>query len=155
MHWSLKNFNDLSVNELYNILKARVDVFVVEQACAYPEIDNYDQQSLHLFLQEKNKLIAYVRILPKKVKYEEVSIGRVLVVKEYRGHGYAEKIMNKAINHIVTIWEEKTIKIQAQQYLKEFYSSLGFEQITDIYLEDEIPHVDMILKNYKMANTLE
>lgn len=147
MNWSFKKFNELSVNELYNILKARVNVFVVEQACAYPEIDDYDQQSLHLFLKDNERLVAYVRILPTHSKYKEVSIGRVLVVEEYRGHGYAEKIMKKAINHIVTFWEEDTIKIQAQHYLSEFYSALGFEQITDIYLEDDIPHIDMILKN--------
>src|SRR5699024_2081175 len=147
MNWSFKNFNDLTVNELYNILKARVNVFVVEQACAYPEIDDYDQQSLHLFLEDNEQLIAYVRILPTHSKYKEVSIGRVLVVEEYRGHGYAEKIMNKAIDYIMTVWEENTIKIQAQHYLSEFYSALGFEQITDIYLEDYIPHIDMILKN--------
>ncbi len=151
MNWSLKSFNDLSVDELYNILKARVDVFVVEQACAYPEIDNYDQQSSHLFLQDDEKLVAYVRILPKKTKYDEVSIGRVLVVKEYRGNGFAEEIMKKAINYIFTDWGEKTIKIQAQQYLNDFYSSLGFEQITDIYLEDDIPHIDMILKKKGLA----
>lgn len=147
MNWSFKKFNELSVNELYNILKARVNVFVVEQACAYPEIDDYDQQSLHLSLKVDERLAAYVRILPAHSKYKEVSIGRVLVVEEYRGHGYAEKIMKKAINHIVTFWEEDTIKIQAQHYLSEFYSALGFKQITDIYLEDDIPHIDMILKN--------
>ena len=146
MDWSLKNFSDLSVNELYNILKVRVDVFVVEQACAYPEIDNYDQESLHLFLQNNEQIVAYVRILPKNIKHEKVSIGRVLVDKEYRGNGYAEEIMKKAIDHIVNVWQEKTIKIQAQYYLKGFYSSLGFEQKTGVYLEDDIPHIDMILE---------
>lgn len=150
MQWSIKQFNDLSLDELYRILKARVDVFVVEQACAYPEIDNYDQQSLHIFLEDKNELVAYVRILPKKSKYEEVSIGRVLVNKEYRGRGYAEEIMKKAIDYVFTEWKDDTIKIQAQHYLNKFYSSLGFEQMTDVYLEDDIPHIDMVLKN-KMA----
>lgn len=149
MKWSLKSFNDLSVEELYRILKARVDVFVVEQACAYPEIDNYDQQSMHLFLQNKEEIIAYVRVLPKNIKYEEASIGRVLVVKEHRGHGYAEKIMERAINYIMTDCGEDTIKIQAQYYLNDFYSSLGFDQITDVYLEDDIPHIDMLLKQNK------
>src|SRR5699024_6560905 len=142
MKWYAKKFNDSSVNELYNILKARVDVFVVEQACAYPEIDNYDQKSLHLSLEVDERLAAYVRILPAHSKYKEVSIGRVLVVKEYRGQGYAEEIMKKAIDYVMTVWEENTIKIQAQHYLSEFYSNLGFEQITDIYLEDDIPHID-------------
>src|SRR5690625_1036626 len=85
MDWSLKTFEQLSTHELYQILKARVDVFVVEQACAYEEIDNYDQQSTHLYLHNQDKLAAYVRLVQKQTKFKEVSIGRVLVVKEFRG----------------------------------------------------------------------
>lgn len=149
MNWSKKEFNDLSVNELYAILKARVDVFVVEQACPFPEIDNYDQQSLHVSLKNKDEILAYVRLLPKNSKYKEASIGRVLVVKEHRGKGYAEAIMKEAINHIFNEWNNEEIFIQAQHYLVKFYASLGFKQITDIYLEDDIPHVDMILTSAK------
>lgn len=145
MTWTLKKFQDLSVFELYSILKARVDIFVVEQSCAYPEIDNYDQQAMHLFLKNNENLIAYVRILPKHTKYNEVSIGRVLVLKDYRFQGYATKIMQKAIHYIINEWQEQTIKIQAQHHLKKFYSSLGFKQISDVYLDDNIPHIDMIL----------
>ena len=145
MTWTLKKFQDLSVFELYSILKARVDIFVVEQSCAYPEIDNYDQQAMHLFLKSNENLIAYVRILPKHTKYNEVSIGRVLVLKDYRFQGYATKIMQKAIHYITNEWQEQTIKIQAQHHLKNFYSSLGFKQISDVYLDDNIPHIDMIL----------
>ncbi len=145
MTWTLKKFQDLSVFELYSILKARVDIFVVEQSCAYPEIDNYDQQAMHLFLKNNDDLIAYVRILPKHTKYTEVSIGRVLVVKDHRFKGYATKIMQKAIHYITNEWQEQTIKIQAQHHLEKFYSSLGFKQISDVYLEDNIPHIDMIL----------
>ncbi|HLQ83813.1 MAG TPA: GNAT family N-acetyltransferase [Pseudogracilibacillus sp.] len=145
MTWTLKKFQDLSVFELYSILKARVDIFVVEQSCAYPEIDNYDQQAMHLFLKSNENLIAYVRILPKHTKYNEVSIGRVLVLKDYRFQGYATKIMQKAIHYIINEWQEQTIKIQAQHHLKNFYSSLGFKQISDVYLDDNIPHIDMIL----------
>jgi len=147
MDWSLKTFEQLSTHELYQILKARVDVFVVEQACAYEEIDNYDQQSTHLFLHNQDKLAAYVRLVPKQTKFKEVSIGRVLVVKEFRGKDYAKAIMEKAINHLINEWGENVIKIQAQHYLYNFYSSLGFEQITDVYLDDGLPHIDMILKN--------
>ncbi len=145
MIWTLKKFHELSVSELYNILKARVDIFVVEQTCAYPEIDDYDQQAMHLCLKNNENLIAYVRILPKHTKYTEVSIGRVLVVKDYRSKGYASKIMQKAIHYITNEWLEQTIKIQAQHHLKQFYSSLGFKQVSDVYLEDDIPHIDMIL----------
>lgn len=125
-------------------MKARVDVFVVEQECAYEEIDNYDQAAMHLFLTINNYVAAYVRILPSKTKYDEVSIGRVLVTKAYRGKGHAKLVMEKAIQFVMDEWQEKTIKIQAQEYLHKFYSNLGFVQISDVYLDDNIPHVDMI-----------
>lgn len=144
MNWYKKEFTELSNEELYGLLKARVDVFVVEQACPYGEIDNFDQQAIHYYLKINDEFVAYVRILPKNTKYKEVSIGRVLVVKEYRGNGYAEKIMQRSIAYVVNEWKETTIKIQAQHYLKRFYSTLGFEQISAIYLEDEIPHIDMV-----------
>lgn len=147
MNWQIKEFKGLSNDELYNIMKARVDVFVVEQECAYEEIDNYDQAAMHLFLKVDNNIAAYVRILPSKTKYEEVSIGRVLVTKEQRGNGYAKLIMKKALQFVNDEWEEKVIKIQAQQYLHKFYSELGFAQISDIYLDDNIPHIDMIWRN--------
>src|SRR5699024_9715079 len=95
----------------------------------------------------QDKLAAYVRLVPRQTKFKEVSIGRVLVVKEFRGKGYAKAIMEKAINHLINEWGENVIKIQAQHYLYNFYSSLGFEQITDIYLDDVLPHLDMILLN--------
>src|SRR5699024_12565021 len=112
MDWSLKTFEQLSTHELYQILKARVDVFVVEQACAYEEIDNYDQQLTHLFLNNQDKLAAYVRLVPKQTKFKEVSIDRVIDVKEFRGKEYAKAIMQKAINHLIKKWREKLIKIQ-------------------------------------------
>lgn len=147
MNWQLIEFRALSNEALYNILKARVDVFVVEQECAYEEIDNLDQVAMHLFLTIDNQIVAYVRILPKETAYNEVSIGRVLVTKDYRGNGYAKQVMEKAIQFITDKWEESTIKIQAQEYLQKFYSDLGFVQISDVYLEDNIPHIDMIWSN--------
>lgn len=144
MNWHIKKFQDLSNDELYGIMKARVDVFVVEQECAYEEIDNYDQSAIHYFLKIDNQIASYVRILPKHSKYEEVSIGRVLVAKAYRGNGYAKQIMMKATQFAADQWQENTIKIQAQEYLYKFYSELGFEQISESYLDDNIPHIDMI-----------
>lgn len=146
MKWYKKAFKELNNDELYSLLKARVDVFIVEQNCPYEEIDNYDQQAIHYFLKINNDLAAYARILPKNTKYEQVSIGRVLVMKEHRKQGYAEKVMKQAMSYIVDEWKETSIKIQAQYYLKKFYSSLGFKQISDVYLEDEIPHIDMIFQ---------
>lgn len=144
MKWYINSFQDLSNESLYKILKARTDVFVVEQNCPYPELDNYDQASIHYYLKVNNEIAAYVRILPKGSKYREVSIGRVLVAKKYRGNGYARELMQKAIDYVVSDWGETEIKIQAQVYLEEFYTSLGFRKNSMSYLEDGIPHIDMI-----------
>lgn len=144
LDWNMKNFQELTNDELYSIMKARVDVFVVEQECPYEELDNYDQEASHCFLKIDGRIAAYVRILPKNTKYEEVSIGRVLVVKNFRGNGYAKLIMKKAMNYAENQWQENKIKIQAQKYLHTFYSSLGFNQVSDVYLDDNIPHIDMI-----------
>lgn len=144
MIWNLKTFQELSNVDLYQLLKARTDVFVVEQNCPYPELDNYDQTSIHYYLKVNNEVAAYVRILPKGSKYLKASIGRVLVVKKYRGNGYARELMQKAIDYVVSDWGEKEIKIQAQVYLERFYTSLGFKKINMSYLEDGIPHIDMI-----------
>lgn len=144
MKWYINSFQDLSNESLYKILKARTDVFVVEQNCPYPELDNYDQASIHYYLKVNNEIAAYVRILPKGSKYREVSIGRVLVAKKYRGNGYARELMQKAIDYVVSAWGETEIKIQAQVYLEEFYTSLGFRKNSMSYLEDGIPHIDMI-----------
>ncbi|WP_042142368.1 GNAT family N-acetyltransferase [Paucisalibacillus sp. EB02] len=147
MQWHSKNFNELTNHELYSILKARTDVFVVEQNCAYPELDNYDQESIHYYGTIKNEIAAYVRLLPKGLKYEDAAaIGRVLVSKKFRSHGIAREIMERSIDFIVDEWKENNIKIQAQDYLKDFYRSLGFIQISDVYLEDGIPHIDMQFK---------
>lgn len=146
MQWHLKKFNELSASELYKIMKARVDVFVVEQNCPYPELDNHDQASSHLFLEKNGNIIAYSRLIPENNIYEEASIGRVLVNKEYRGQGLAQTLMEKSIQILKEQWNAESIKIHGQEYLREFYGSLGFEEISEVYLEDNIPHVDMIFK---------
>lgn len=146
MTFTLKTFEQLTNMELYNILKERTEVFVVEQNCPYPEVDGKDVQSLHLFKEENGMIIAYLRILPKGVSYEELSIGRVLVKKEYRGQKIAHQLMSEALHIIHHELMETTVKIQAQQYLRKFYESFGFEAISDMYLEDNIPHIDMLLK---------
>ncbi|GGB44168.1 acetyltransferase [Lentibacillus populi] len=144
MHWYKKAFQEIPAIELYQIIKARVDVFVVEQNCPYEELDNCDQKAIHYFLKINNEIAAYVRILPKGIKFPEVSIGRVLVTQKYRGKGYAKAVMQKAIDFISEEWQETTIKIQAQTYLHKFYASFGFKQVSEVYLEDDIPHIDMI-----------
>lgn len=144
MEWQIKTFPELANEELYQILKARVDVFVVEQRCAYPELDDQDQNSIHCYLKTNGELAAYLRILPKYTKYDEVSIGRVLVVERFRKHGYARQLLNKAIAYIKNEWNGEAIRIQAQSHLEKFYISCGFQPISKVYLEDGIPHIDMI-----------
>lgn len=146
MNFQLKTFNELTTTELYNILKERTDVFVVEQHCPYPEVDGKDVQSYHLFKEEKGEIIAYLRILPPGVSCIEVSIGRVLVKKEYRGQKLAKQILKESLRFITDELKEKTVKIQAQEYLRDFYRSFGFEVISETYLEDGIPHIDMLLQ---------
>lgn len=146
MGWNLKRFNELTNQELYEILKERTSVFVVEQNCPYPEVDGKDPQSYHLFKEENGEIISYLRVLPAGVSYKEASIGRVLVKKEYRGQGLAEELLRRGLDFIHDELKDDTIKIQAQDYLRKFYGSFGFKAITDTYLEDNIPHVDMLLQ---------
>ena len=146
MNWNVKKFEELKCEEIYKILQIRNKIFIVEQKCAYQDCDGKDKKSYHLYLEDKGEIISYLRILPRKVSYNEVSIGRVLVNKNYRGMGIARKMMIKAINFIEKNLGEKEIKIQAQCYLIDFYKSLGFKEISNEYLEDNIPHIDMLYK---------
>jgi len=146
MEFKFKEFSELSNNELYNILRLRNDVFIVEQKCPYDDIDGKDIKCQHLLLENNGQLAGYLRILPKGISFSQPSIGRVLVRKEYRGSGLAREIMLKAIQFIQLNWNEKEIKISAQVYLKSFYKSLGFKEVSEPYLEDDIPHIDMIYR---------
>lgn len=146
MNFTLKTFNELTNTELYNILQERTNVFVVEQSCPYPEVDGKDVQSYHLYKEQDGEIVAYLRILPPGVSYAELSIGRVLVKKEYRGQRLAHELMGRALQFIEDELNETTVKIQAQDYLRNFYSSFGFEAISEVYLDDGIPHVDMLLQ---------
>lgn len=146
MNWIVKSFSELTTEELYEILKLRNDVFIVEQNCPYLDIDGKDKESYHLFLKDRNKIVAYLRILKKGVSYKEPSIGRVLVKNDYRRKSISRKMLLKGISFIENNLKEKEIKIQAESYLENFYSSLGFKKLSDSYLLDNIPHIDMIYK---------
>ena len=146
MNWELKKFEELNAEEIYEILKIRNEVFIVEQKCPYQDCDGKDKKSYNLYFQDGGKIIAYLRILKKGVSYDEISIGRVLVLKNYRGKGIAREMLLKAINFVELNLNEKEIKIQAQTYLVNFYRSLGFKEISKEYLEDNIPHIDMLYK---------
>lgn len=145
MIWKLKTFDQLTNSELYNIIKERTNIFVVEQNCPYPELDDLDQASYHLFCEKDNEVTAYCRIIPKGVKYREVSIGRVIITKEYRRTGTGSILMRKAIDFVEKEMSESKIRIQAQDHLRAFYGGFGFKVMSEVYLEDGIPHVDMIV----------
>ena len=142
----VKRFSDLTNIELYEILKLRNEVFIVEQNCAYQDCDNKDFKSYHILSYDNENMVAYLRILEKGVSYDEVSIGRVLVRKNYRGEGIARRNMLYAMSFIEDNLKEGRIRISAQQYLLEFYKSLGFKVVSDSYLEDNIPHVEMLFE---------
>lgn len=144
MQWEIKAFDQLSLQELYTILTLRTNVFVVEQACPYPELDGKDPNCLHLLGTINGELVAYLRILPAGLRYDEVSIGRVVVKPSHRGKGLGRLMMEQAIHCITNVWKESQIKIGAQAYLEKFYQSLGFEPVSEVYLEDDIPHLDML-----------
>ena len=144
MDIKIKAFDELSLNELYEILKLRSEVFVVEQQCIYQDIDDFDQQSFHLFASIENQLVAYIRVLPDGLKYDCYSaIGRVLVKNEFRKNGYGIILMNEAIDFCKQNFSFP-IKISAQAYLEKFYQSLGFKIVSEPYLEDNIPHISMV-----------
>ncbi|QKY71171.1 GNAT family N-acetyltransferase [Lentibacillus sp. CBA3610] len=146
MDWYIKAFQKLTNDDLYAILKLRMDIFVVEQECHYPELDNHDQEAIHYFLKDGHDIVANARILPKNTMSQEASIGRVAVAEKYRSRNYGRLIMQKAIDYISGQWNESVIKIEAQAHLKKFYADLGFRQVSEPYLDDGIPHVDMIWK---------
>lgn len=146
MNWKIKKFNELNVEDLYKILALRNEVFIVEQECPYLDCDDKDFNSYHLFAEENGEVVAYLRILEKGVSYDEISIGRVAVKQSYRGKGIAREMMLKAIDFVESNLSEDTIKIQAQAYLLNFYGSLRFKAVSKEYLEDNIPHIDMLYK---------
>jgi ElaA protein len=149
--WSIKAFNELSVNELYDIFRLRMEVFVVEQNCPYQDADGKDQHASHLMgRNSKEELIAYARIFPGGISFNEVSIGRVITSGKARGMGAGKMLMEKAITFCHLIFGNQPVRIGAQSYLIKFYKSFGFEVVSEEYLEDNIPHVEM-LKPAEMA----
>ena len=139
----IKSFNELSVEELYNILQLRSETFVVEQNCVYQDMDDKDQKALHVLGKKNNKIIAYTRIFKPGDYFDISSIGRVIVAKSERQYGYGYDIMNASINAIKQNFNESKIKLSAQCYLKKFYNNLGFIEVGEEYLEDDIPHIEM------------
>lgn len=139
----IKSFQDLTTNELYDLLQLRSEVFVVEQDCVYQDIDGKDQKALHVLGYHNTNLVAYTRIFQKGDYLEEASIGRVVVSAEARKHSFGKEIMNSSIEAVSIYFNTSTIVLSAQTYLKRFYNNLGFIEVGEEYLEDGIPHIKM------------
>ncbi len=144
INWILKKFEELTPYELYAILQLRNEVFVVEQDCVYQDADNKDLLSYHLMGLKENKVVAYTRIIPPGISYTEPSIGRVVTSPKERKTGLGKELMEVSLFKIKDLFGNLPVKIGAQLYLKKFYNSLGFITTGDTYLEDNIPHIEMI-----------
>ncbi|WP_420571189.1 GNAT family N-acetyltransferase [Kordia sp.] len=141
----VKSFDAFSIDELYDVLQLRSEVFVVEQDCVYQDIDGKDRKALHVIGHDGNgKVVAYTRIFNAGDYFDKASIGRVVVSSTARAFGYGHEIIKASIAAIQEHYETKAIKISAQTYLRKFYTSHGFNQIGEKYLEDGIPHIAMI-----------
>jgi ElaA protein len=144
MEFEVKNFEELSRNELYEILQLRSEVFVVEQDCVYQDIDGKDERALHVMGWEDGILVAYARCFQAGDYFDEAAIGRILVRENYRKLGYGHAITKASIQAIKEKYKADTIKISAQIYLVIFYETHGFKTIGDRYMEDGIPHIAMV-----------
>ena len=139
-----KKFSELDTEDLYQILRLRSEVFVVEQDCVYQDIDNKDQNAIHLYYKENDKIVAYTRIFKAGDYYENPCIGRVVVSKKNRGNDLGKKIMIDSMEYIKQNIKGEKIELSAQKYLDKFYKDLGFYKIGEDYLEDGIPHQRML-----------
>lgn len=143
--WKIQTFEELSNYELYAIMQLRLAVFSVEQNCAYQDADGKDLKSLHLSGYDSNaELVVYSRIVPAGISFKEVSIGRVISSQKARGTGAGKELMKKSIEFIQQKYGKVPVRIGAQCYLIKFYSSFGFEISGEEYLEDNIPHIEMV-----------
>jgi ElaA protein len=144
IQWLLRKFEELTPFQLYDILQLRNEVFVVEQNCVFQDADDKDRDSYHLMGFQNNKLVAYTRIVPPGIIYDVPSIGRVVTSPSVRGGGTGRLLMQQSIETVYKLFGSQPIKIGAQYYLKKFYMSFGFEQTSEIYLEDGIEHIYML-----------
>ncbi len=140
----VKSFEELTKDELYGLLQLRSEVFVVEQDCVYQDLDGKDEKAIHVLGFKNKRIVAYTRIFKPGDYFEFASIGRVVVDENERQHKYGFDIINASAEAIKNHFNETTIKISAQVYLKKFYNSLGFKAVGEEYLEDDIPHIAMI-----------
>ena len=144
LFYKVKTYQDLTKEELYEVLRLRAEVFVVEQDCVYQDIDGKDSKAMHVLGFKENTLVAYTRLFPPGAYFEQASIGRVVVLEKERAYGYGYDLMKRSILAVEDAYDTTTIKISAQTYLKKFYNHLDFIETGEEYLEDGIPHIGMI-----------
>ena len=144
--WKIKSFEKLAIKELYAILKIRQEVFIVEQTCYYLDADGYDEKAIHIWGEKDEEIVAYCRIFEPKIKYPESSLGRVLTNPSYRNLKLGKVLLKIALNTIDTKFDTPNVRISAQDYLLRFYSEFGFISTGVEYLEDDMPHTEMLRK---------
>ncbi|QTQ08666.1 GNAT family N-acetyltransferase [Macrococcoides canis] len=150
--WEYKKFEALTHDEIFQIFKLRIDTFVVEQQCFYPDIDERDLTCIHYFNKEDGKIAAYARII---VDEQAAKLGRVIVNPQFRGRGLARTLIQNGLDYIKDNYPDKDISLSAQAHLKDFYSSFNLSPASDIYFVDLIPHIDMARKPYALDTQLE
>ena len=151
MQWLCLKFSELSPLQLYQLLQLRVNVFIVEQNCPYPELDDKDHhpETYHLFAYQDEKVVACARLLSPGISYPQASIGRIATATKNRQAGLGKQLLNNALQQCQLHWPQEDIQIGAQAYLINFYQSFGFKRHSPDYLEDGIPHLDMLLQKEK------
>ena len=145
LSWDWKSFDDLNKDELYEILKFRQEIFIVEQKSWYVDADNLDQFSLHLLVQNRLGLMGYLRLTPPGKKYKEASIGRVSIREDHRGKKLGDKLLSKGIEKSKQVYKSSSCRISAQEHLITYYENHGFRVQGTPYDEDGIPHIEMLL----------
>jgi len=145
LSWDWKSFDELNKDELYEVLKFRQEIFIVEQKSWYVDADNLDQFSLHLLVQNKLGLMGYLRLTPPGKKYKEASIGRVSIREDHRGKKLGDKLLSKGIEKSKQVYKSSSCRISAQEHLIAYYENHGFRVQGTPYDEDGIPHIEMLL----------
>ena len=141
----VKSFQELSLEEFHDIIALRIQIFIIEQNCPYQEVDGKDKLAHHLFFKnEMDEIIAVTRILPQGISYAEVAIGRVVVHEDYRGTGLGNQLMSDSMNFVKDEYGKVPVRLSAQKHLENYYGNHGFKSTGKEYLEDGIPHVEML-----------
>jgi ElaA protein len=146
IQWTAKHFEELTALEYHHIIALRISIFIVEQDCPYQDADHKDLHSYHVYGTIDDKVAAVIRIISPSISYAEISIGRVAVVQEYRGTNVGNDLMTTSIDFITDTLGKQDIRISAQEHLKSFYHRFDFKQVSEMYLEDDIPHIEMLRK---------